>query len=333
MNKIEEIINKNFKSWNPDSKFLQKTLNYIENITDSQSPDFIPSEDRIAVFDMDGTVLTEKTPTNMLFSFFDYRINNDPSYKCADKEIIHITEIVKNDINSKDAVKALCKIYIHYMTEVFKGMSDDEFEKIISNFANTISPNYNAKYKDLYFEPMRELILYLQNINFTCIINTGNDKLLSYVFLSNSFNIDLKHFIGADYRKIHLSMITKLKICWYKKQFKIDKMVKLIEKHFNIGENKVYSIKNITNKTPIMAFGNDSVDFAMLDYTKQSKYKSLQAIIIHDDPNSEININLAEAEKITKLSSDNKYDTISVKNDFRQLFPVIDSVSNIKNNV
>ena len=48
--------------WTADAEAKKALVSYVESVTDENSPDFIPVEDRIAVFDMDGTILCETDP-------------------------------------------------------------------------------------------------------------------------------------------------------------------------------------------------------------------------------------------------------------------------------
>ena len=50
---VEEEV---FASWNDVAPALDLLIEYVEMVTDESSPDFIPVDRRIAVFDMDGTI-------------------------------------------------------------------------------------------------------------------------------------------------------------------------------------------------------------------------------------------------------------------------------------
>ena len=47
----------NFKYWNKDAASYQALTNYVKDITNKNSKNYIPEKDRVAVFDMDGTIL------------------------------------------------------------------------------------------------------------------------------------------------------------------------------------------------------------------------------------------------------------------------------------
>ena len=67
--------------WTSDAEAKKALVSYMEAITDENSPDYIPVEDRIAVFDMDGTILCETDPYYFDHCLLVYRVLEDPSYK------------------------------------------------------------------------------------------------------------------------------------------------------------------------------------------------------------------------------------------------------------
>ena len=68
-----------FAEWNADAPALNALIDYVEAVTDESSPDYIPAEDRIAVFDMDGTLMGELYPTYLEYYMLAWRILEDPS--------------------------------------------------------------------------------------------------------------------------------------------------------------------------------------------------------------------------------------------------------------
>lgn len=49
--------------WNDDAKAKIELEKYIKEVTDETSPSYIPEENRIAVFDLDGTLFCETDPS------------------------------------------------------------------------------------------------------------------------------------------------------------------------------------------------------------------------------------------------------------------------------
>lgn len=45
--------------WNPSSQAMESIIGFVKNSVDEKSEGYIPVQDRIAVFDMDGTLTCE----------------------------------------------------------------------------------------------------------------------------------------------------------------------------------------------------------------------------------------------------------------------------------
>ena len=69
-----------FAYWN-DCASLNSLVEFVEDVTDEKSANFVPQKDRIATFDMDGTFLGELYPTYFEYNMLEYRVLDDPSYK------------------------------------------------------------------------------------------------------------------------------------------------------------------------------------------------------------------------------------------------------------
>ena len=67
--------------WVPEAASKKALTDYVEKVADRNSPDFIPPADRIAIFDLDGTLYCETDPTWFDFMLYKYRIQEDPDYK------------------------------------------------------------------------------------------------------------------------------------------------------------------------------------------------------------------------------------------------------------
>ena len=76
-----------FADWNKDAPALKTLIEFVEAVTDETSPDYIPPADRIATFDMDGTLCGELYPTYLEYYLLERRIFCDPSYT-PDEEML-----------------------------------------------------------------------------------------------------------------------------------------------------------------------------------------------------------------------------------------------------
>ena len=84
-----------FADWNPDAPALKALIEYVESVTDESSPDYIPPVDRIATFDMDGTLCAELNPTYLEYYLLAWRILKDPSYE-PDAEMLEFGRMLRD---------------------------------------------------------------------------------------------------------------------------------------------------------------------------------------------------------------------------------------------
>ena len=72
------------QSWSADAQPKKALTEYMAAITDKGGSSYIPVEDRIAVFDLDGTLMCETYPRCFEYMVFvDYALNN-PAYQPTD---------------------------------------------------------------------------------------------------------------------------------------------------------------------------------------------------------------------------------------------------------
>ena len=86
-----------FESWNEEAPALKTLVDYVENVTDESSKDFIPVEKRVAVFDMDGTIYAELFPTYFEYYMFAWRVLADPKFT-PDQDMIQVAEDIKKGL-------------------------------------------------------------------------------------------------------------------------------------------------------------------------------------------------------------------------------------------
>ena len=105
-------------------------------------------------------------------------------------------------------------------------------------------------------------------------------------------------------------------------------MMMLISIDVNIKTHKVLSIAEEIGKIPVLAFGNSTGDFSMMEYVlKNNKYNSKGFMVLCDD-NVRENGDLEKASRIKEVSDANGYSTISMKDDWKTIYG--DGVEKIK---
>ena len=101
-----------FSYWNDDSKVVTELKSFVENATDKNGNDFVPVDDRIAVFDMDGTIFCETDPTyNEYLMLFDIILNTYDKNNEEDVKLVNeINEVLRTGYVSDELELKLSEI-------------------------------------------------------------------------------------------------------------------------------------------------------------------------------------------------------------------------------
>ena len=102
----------NFQYWNNDSPAKKKLVAYVQKVTNPKNPDFIPVKHRLAVFDMDGTLLGERTPSYTDGVFYADRVLHDPNCKVSEEDKKFAKPIGMPFLNENQFLRKLKRIYI-----------------------------------------------------------------------------------------------------------------------------------------------------------------------------------------------------------------------------
>ena len=316
----KEDTTKVLKFWN-NNESKKKLVNYIKTITKEDSKDFIKKEDRIAVFDFDGTLFQETDPVYTDYKLFKYRVLDDLDYsKIAtdeQKEIAHkIEEIMKTHNYSDELDKRVSR----QSAKLFYNMTVDDFYLYIKKFASQPSDGYNnLTLGEGFYKPMLQVIEYLQKNDFIVYIVSGSDRFLVRALIDGHINVPNEHIIGTEVSIIasHQGEVDGLDYSFTKE----DELIfngTLIQKNLNM--NKVYNIIKEIGKIPILSFGNSSGDSSMANYVlTNAKYKTMAFMLLCDDLEREYG-NEEKAKKMEESCKVNNWIPVSMKNDWTTIY-------------
>ena len=297
--------NRILPSWN-DTKTRQRIIDYVNAVT-MQGGGFIPPDDRIAVFDNDGTLCSEQ-PTYFQVEFIIYRIKqldkNHPEWR-KDKLIRSAVNHDLKKLREKYGSKGLAKL----MAIAQSGVTTDEFETIVKKWMkNAKHPVTGKPFGKMTFKPMLELISYLKENRFKVYIISGGGTDFMRVWATDVYGIPPENIIGS------YSMLK------YEKRNGKPVLIKEPQVLIvNDGPEKAKNIHRFIGKKPVVAFGNSDGDLQMLEWCASNKHKSLPAFIRHTDSKREwaydrgsrvgrLNTGLDEAAKNGWLVIDMKKD-------------------------
>ena len=305
-----------FEYWN-EGNALTSLTTYVAAVTDENSEDFIPVKDRIAVFDMDGTLACETYYTYYdTMMFIEYCLVDHPE-KVSDE----LKEVAKSIAPRYLADETLARNF----AKAYAGMTVNEFYDYVVSFGkkNTQSFN-NMRYIDNFYLPMVEVVRFLYENGFTIYVISGTERTTTRAIVANSPIKDYvtpDHVIGTDFEvkvKGHETEPSNMNF----KYENGDELVLtggFIQK--NLNANKSIYVEREIGQRPVLAFGNSGSDTSMMNYTidERNPYKAQAYMIVADDDVREWGTQDWEKKSADYISKG--YTPISMKNDFAKIYP------------
>jgi hypothetical protein len=307
--------------WTEKAPLKAELTDYMKTVTDKNSKDFIPVENRIAVFDMDGTLCCETDPGYFDHRLLYYRVTEDPDYKDkASNEEKETAKIIKTYFDTGKYPEGLDVKHGKAVASAFKGMTPDEFDAYVKEFKSKPAPGYqNMTNGEAFYQPMLQVVDYLQANDFKVYVISGTDRLITRALVDGVMNIPKSQMIGSDESFVASNQGDKdgLEYTFTKDDKVITGGDFLIK---NLKMNKVSAIEREIGLQPVLCFGNSSGDGAMANFTiTNNPYKSGAYLLCCDDLTRE-NGNLEKAESMRKSCEENGWTAVSMKDDWTTIY-------------
>ena len=303
--------------WAADSAPARQLREYVAKVTDPQNEsDFIPEKDRIAVFDMDGTLVCETYYTYYdTMMFIDYCLKDHPE-KVSD-ELKQVAAAIEPGYKADEALA-------RNFAKAYAGMTVQELSDYAVKFGQKETASFeNMRYIDNCYLPMVELVQYLYENGFTIYVISGTERTTTRAVVANSplgAYVTPNHVIGTDFevkQKGHESEASNM-------DFKYEDGDELvltggfIQK--NLNANKSIYIEREIGQRPVLAFGNSGSDTSMMNYTIDSRnpYPAEAYMVVADDSEREWGTQ-DWAEKSAEYT-EMGYTPISMKDDFAEIY-------------
>ena len=299
--------------WNDRAPAKTALTDYLKKVTSKNSPDYIPVEDRIAVFDFDGTLFLETDPTYFDWQLFEHRVLEDPGYKATAEQL----RAACDSRNGK--FPKLDKNRERMVAEAYQGMTPDEFYAFVRKFMAEKQPGFNGlKRGDAYYKPMLEVIESLRQNGFTVYVISGTERFTMRP-LTAVLRLPPNQIIGSDNTIIASGQGGKDGLDYV--YVKGDKLLlggrNLVK---NLQMNKVSIIVREIGRQPVLAFGNAMSDASMLNYAiNGNKYKALAFMLLCDDLVREYG-NKVKAENMLRACRKYGWIPVSMRDDWKTIY-------------
>ncbi len=286
-------------------EFVERTLS-----------DGVPVEERVAVFDNDGTLWCEK-PLPIQADFIlrrlfemaqaDPELRGQQPWKAAyERDYAWLGQVLAEHYAGDDTnLPTLARGIL----AAFGGITVEEFESKSDAFLRTARhPTLDRGYLECAYLPMIELLDYLEANGFSNYIASGGgrdfmrpisqevygiprDRVIgsatTFEYTSNARGGALTHGAGLDY--------------------------------LDDGPQKPIRIWSRIGRRPVLAAGNSNGDIQMLEFTHHPDKPFLRLLVLHDDDQREFDYTTG-AEQALEAAGDSGFTVISMKNDWATIF-------------
>lgn len=304
--------------WTAGSEAATSLNAYVLAVTDEASPDYIPSDDRIAVFDLDGTLMCETYPFCFEYMLFaDYALNSGSDtvtdeVRAVAQEIMDAAGGKKPDGMSTRQAAAGAIAY--------RGMTMGELAEIVKKFKGSEAWGFTGMTRgEAYYRPMVELVDVLQQNGFTVYIVTATERNIVREVIAGTLNIPASQVIGTEYGYTATGQGDAADA-----DYTFQPSDRIVFDGNYYGENakmsKVDAIIREIGQQPVLAFGNSSGDLAMEIYTiSGNPRKSAAYMVLADDGEREYG-DAVNAEERKKAYEEQGIGIISMRDDFKTIY-------------
>ena len=261
------------QSWN-DSGVKETIVDFVQRVTDPGSADFVPEPDRIAVFDNDGTLWSEK-PFYFQLAFALDRVKALAPQHPEWREQQPFKAVLEGDVDGflAGGMKALIEVLV----ATHGGNTTDEFEGIVLDWISKARhPKTGRPYTAMIFQPMLELLEFLRANGFSTYIVSGGGIEFMRAWVERVYSIPPEQVIGS-------SIETKFEM---KESGPV--LVRIPKVDFvDDNEGKPVGIHKFIGRRPLLAFGNSDGDLQMLQWTAVGNGARFMGLVHHTDADRE----------------------------------------------
>jgi len=256
-------------SWN-EGKTKTSIINYVEDVCNVESENYIEIHDRIATFDNDGNLWSEQPAYFQLFFAID-RIRTLAPQHPEWKTIQPFKAVLDNDMQElvKHGKHGLLKLVM----ASHSGNTTEEFEAIVKEWLATAEhPRFNRPYTDLVYQPMLELLNYLRENDFKTFIVSGGGIEFMRPWVEEVYGIPRDQVIGSSIKTEYD----------YNDGNPVIKRLPEVD-FIDDKEGKPEGINKFIGRKPVFASGNSDGDLQMMRWAASNGLESFMLYVHHTD--------------------------------------------------
>ncbi|MBW9115484.1 haloacid dehalogenase-like hydrolase [Rhizobium cauense] len=298
-------------SWS-DTAPKAAIISFVDRVTRQGSPDFVPSPDRIAVFDNDGTLWVEHPMYTQLAFALD-RVKTLAPQHPDWQEKQPFKAVLDGDLKALAASGEKGLLELIMVTHA--GMTTADFQKVVTDWLSTArDPRFKRPYTELVYQPMVELLTYLRANGFKTFIVSGGGVEFMRPWAEQVYGVPPEQVVGSSIKtEFRMEDDTPTLYRLPKVNFIDDKA------------GKPVGINEAIGRRPIAAFGNSDGDLEMLQWTTMAGAPArLGMLVHHTDAEREYaydrNTDFGRLDKALDAAAITGWTVIDMKADWKQVF-------------
>jgi phosphoglycolate phosphatase-like HAD superfamily hydrolase len=298
-------------SWN-DGAVKKSITGFVARVITPGGGDFVPLEQRIAVFDNDGTLWCEQPVYfQVVFAFDEVRrlAPQHPEWSTTQP----FTAVLNQDMKTLAASGE--KGIVEIITATHSGTTTDEFAAAALHWVSTsLHPRFNRPYIDIVYRSMQELLAYLRANDFKTFIVSGGGLEFMRPWTERVYGIPPERVVGsAGAVKLESEPDGKLVL------------MKLPQIEFiDDGPGKPVGINRFIGRRPIFVFGNSDGDRQMLEWTAAGGGACFMGVVHHTDDAREYaydrQSHVGKLDKALDEANAEGWSVVDMKRDWNKVF-------------
>jgi phosphoserine phosphatase len=310
-----EGVGDRLSSWR-DGAPKRAIVEFVARVRGEDGSEPVPIEERVAVFDNDGTLWCEK-PMPIQLDFILRRLVEMAEADAALRERQPWKAAYERDYGWLSAIMAEhyagdetnVKVLAGGVLAAYDGISVEDFESRADEFLRSAKhPTLGRGYLDCAYAPMVDLLAYLAANGFSNYIASGGGRDFMRPISQDVYGIPRQRVIGSSSALAYTSDERGGTITH-----------KAEADYLDDGPEKPIRIWSRTGRRPLLAGGNSNGDVPMLDFTQHRDKPSLRLLVLHDDDEREFAYTTG-AERALERAAQDGWTVISVKDDWAKVF-------------
>ena len=287
-----------------DTQTRARIINFVARVTTPGSSQFVAPEDRLATFDMDGTVLVEKpTYAAIMISMLQACVIGTNAPKRTGE--YPFKQACANDFSAFQDYKA-----VQVLRDAGAGQSQSRYRRYTRDALRLAKhPRFNRPLGDMVYAPMIELAAFLRDRGFRLTFFSGSTQPVVREVAALRFGSPLEDAVGIRWPLAFDANPKGVPVFRWKQG---PPLLPLVD-----GPGKPLAILRHIGKPPLFAAGNTMGDLEMLQFATRRRGPGMGIVIVHDDAAREYDYTAPGIESAAKR---NGWTLVSMKNDFRVMF-------------